>query len=230
MARRKMSPAKKRAFLKRMAAGKRKKARGRKRNPTRAKTRAVARRAPNPRRRRRAPVRRRATRRRRNPTKLVGVPVVPAAYEAAGVAAGAYFGGAATNAVSDKLVGRLPANLQSIGFAVAGLGSIILGKYLKKKKALRGVPIDTVGIALAVPMFLRAFEGWGIPGFGLATTVQATNADTGETETVSMGGALAAGRLPGMGGTITRGRLPGMAGSIYPRMGMGRMTVLQRVH
>lgn len=179
-------------------------------------------------------------RRKRNPSlknmSVGGVKVYPAAYDAVGVVVGTYFGGAATNFVSRQLVGRLPANIQGVGWAAAGIGTIMLGRYLKGKMAKK-LPVDYAGIGLAVPMFVEALTQFGAPGFAPAVVAPPpqVGGETVEGETTASG-TIRAGGLPGsMGGSLRGGMLPGgmggsLRGGVMPgvsSMGRSRMRMLR---
>lgn len=173
--------------------------------------------------------------RKRNPSlknmSVGGVKVYPAAYDAIGVVVGTYFGGAATNFVSRQLVGRLPANIQGVGWAAAGIGTIMLGRYVKGKMAKK-LPVDYAGIGLAVPMFVEALTQFGAPGFAPAQIAPPPPAESETTASGtiragglpgSMGGSLRGGMLPGgMGGSLRGGVMPGVSS-----MGRSRMRMLR---
>lgn len=174
--------------------------------------------------------------RKRNPglkdMSVGGVKVYPAAYDAVGIVVGTYFGGAATNLVSQQLVGRLPNSIQGLGWAAAGIGTIMLGRYLKKSKVAKNLPVDYTGIGLAVPMFVEALTQFGAPGFAPAIVAPPPQVE-GET---TASGTIRAGALPGaMGGSLRGGMLPGgmggsLRGGVMPgvsSMGRSRMRMLR---
>lgn len=155
-----------------------------------------------------------------------GVKVYPAAYDAVGIVAGTYFGGAATNLASQYLVGRLPANAQGIGWAAVGIGTIMLGRYLKRKPMGKKLPVDYAAIGLSVPMFIEAMSQLRLPGFGPRVEAPApapaaeTTAGTIRPRSLpgSMGGSLRSSLMPGtMGGSLRSGTGPTM-GRTYMRM------------
>jgi len=158
-----------------------------------------------------------------------GVKVYPAAYDAVGIIAGTYFGGAATNLASQYLVGRLPASAQGIGWASVGIGTIMIGRYLKRKKTLKSLPVDYTFIGMSVPMFVEALRQFRAPGFTEAVASPPAGEMTDET---AMEGTIQPRQLPGsMGGSLRGGNMPAMAGSLQsgniPAMGRGRMRMLR---
>jgi len=208
-----MSAAQKKAFVTRMKRGKQMAARKRKSPATKRRTTTTRRRNPTrkiaTRPRRRTTRRKTVARRRRNPAmKVAGIKVKPVVIQSLGVAGGAYIGSAVTDAVDRWVVSRLPENLQALGFALGGIGTVIFGEYLQKK--VKGdIPVVSAAVATSVPMWLKAFELIGVMPAGYKTP--STTAGMGLWPFKrKMRGSLQPGRVPGgMAGTIQPGNIPG---------------------
>ena len=155
--------------------------------------------------------------RRRNPEmEIAGVGVKPAVIQGLGVAVGAYVGMSVTDFVGSALISRLPVSLQGIGYAVAGVGTLVVGEWAQRK--LKDLPVLATAAAMSVPMWIRTFESFG---FATATTSASTESTTEGRRRRAMRGGLMPGRLPGgMTGTIQQGGIPG------GMMGRGRFTGL----
>lgn len=191
----KLTGAKKRAFLKRMAEGKRKAASGRKKN---------------------ASSRKRRTSRKKNPMKIGGINVKPVAINGLGVAVGAYFGGTVTNMLDKYVISKLGTGWgRTIGFALGGVGTLVLGEWLQKKA--KDFPITAMGAGASVPMWLAAFVSAGVMP-DMAPATMPPPADTAEgmgrrRRRRYMRGSIQPGQIPGsMSGTIQPGGIPGNMG------------------
>lgn len=186
----KLTGAKKRAFLERMAKGRR--AAARRRNPATKK---------------RSTTRKRSTRR-ANPMKVAGVKVKPVAVQGLGIALGAYFGGTLTGILDRNVVSRFGGGYaRALGFALSGIGTLVLGEWLQKK--VKDFPITAAAAGATAPMWIAALTA--------ARIMQPLGVQDGVAETAvttagrrRMRGSLQPGRIPGsMAGTIQPGGIPG---------------------
>jgi len=138
--------------------------------------------------------------------KVAGVPVKPILKSGAGFAVGAYLGTLVANTLGDLIISRIgSAPVQGVGYALGGVGMLILGDWLQKKSPK--MPVVEAAGALSVPLFIRAFESFNLfpPGQTVAAAVtggKGTAGYFGRTRRARMGGGFYHGPMPGMGGTI----------------------------
>lgn len=143
--------------------------------------------------------------------KVGGVSVKPAAINGLGVALGAYFGGTLTNFLDQYVISKLGTGaVRTVGFAVGGVGTLILGEWLQKKA--KDFPVTAAAAGASVPMWLAAFRSGGILPEPAAAAMPATE-ETAAGYRRRMRGSIMPGRIPGgMSGTIQSGRIPGNMG------------------